>query len=360
MNWYYTKKGSFRTRSIVSDDQLSMMATAGELQEDDLLMSEKTSQKWVRAQTVPDLFTEPEPEPEPEPQKEAEVPAEALPEPPKDSHRLKSAVVAVILAIVAVLTVIVASQIKKDPPLPPPPTTPTPDVDPWETVEADMAALIKKEHLGDARIMLADYVEANGEDTTSSALRAQMDKHSKRGQLSTLYARLIRCAATPKDVTELITLSGELNELDNLKNSLRTTLTAKKPPSSSLCLGILDLSKRLKDETLQSLAVSTYAKVLDISTSEKACLELIDVYISCAMTDKVLGTLTGFTERNPESARIWLELSAHLALAEKAEESLEALKKAVKLGGDDTREAARRDPRFESLKDTWTFKWNTR
>ena len=357
MNWYYTKKGSFRTRSIVSDDQLSMMATAGELQEDDLLMSEKTSQKWVRAQTVPDLFKEPEPEPDKVPQA-PEVPAEPLPGPSKDSHRLKSAVVAVILAIVAILTVIVASQIKKDPP--PPPPTPTPDVDPWETVEADMAALIKKEHLGDAKIMLADYVEANGENKTSAALRAQMDKHSKRGQLSALYAKLIHCEAEPEDVAELITLSRALNELDNLKNSLRTTLTAKKRPSASLCLGILDLSKRLKDEKLQSLAVGTYAKVLDISTSEKACLKLIDVYISCGMTDKVLGTLTGFTERNPESARIWLELSAHLALAEKTDESLEALKTAVKLGGDDTREDARKDPRFESLKETWTFKWSTR
>lgn len=353
MNWFYMKRGSFRTRSILSEEQLAMMATAGDVGEDDLLMSEQTGMKWVRAHTIPDLLREPEPEPEPQPA----PPITPAPQPAKDSHQVKSAMVAVTLTVIAMLAFIVTKNLKAPPEVPPPPAT---AADPWDTVEADMATLVAKGHIADARTILADYVDAKGENETSTALRKQLATHEKRDKLSTVYSLFIRSAATSDDIEELILLSTELKELDNLKTSLRTVLASKKRPSPTLCLSIIELSKALKDQTLLSLAVNTYAQVSGAFKSEKACLDLIDVYIKCGMTDKVLTTLTTFTEQHPESARIWLELGAQLALANSEEASLEALKRAVKLGGDETRKDARSDPRFESVKETWTFKWNTR
>jgi hypothetical protein len=359
MHWYYMKRGSVRTRSILSDEQLAMMARAGELGENDLLWSEETKNKWVRASSIEKLFKVDAPEslPEPAPLSEPE-PIEEAAVPEKQRSQVKSAIAAIIIAILAVITVIVAGKVKKSLTPPPPPATPQVETNKWETVETDLASLIKSGHLDDAREMITGYIEDNGNDATSSLLKRRLDQHLKRAKLSSLSTAFMRGSATPAQIQALVALAVELDATKNLKSSLRSALKSAKQPA--LCRNILALAKQLKDTPLQLQAVEALARVLDLSTSEKDCIELVALYIDYDMQAKAVLLLQSFTAKNSESSVALLELAALLALQNKPDESLEALKLAVKAGGDDAKAAARRDPRFDSIKDTWSFKWNTR
>lgn len=361
MIWYYMKKGSVRTRSILSYDQLVMMARAGEIHEQDLLWSDKTEKKWVRASSIEELFKVDKEGPAP--QSEA-VPAEpqavaAEPSAPeKEKNPKKAAAAAVIIAILAIITVLSVGKVKEMLTPPPPPPPPPVETNTWETVDADLAALIKNGHLNDARQMIADYVEDKGNDETSAQLKRRLDQHLKRTKLSTLYVTFIRGRTTAAQAKELVQLSTELAEMDKLKASLVAALKTAKQPAT--CRNILNLAKLMKDRPLQLQAVESLSRVVDAGASEKNCMELVELYLHYDMQKEALSILKSFTADHQEAATAWLELSALLALQNDEDESLNALKVAVKAGGDATKEKARNDPRFDSIKDTWSFKRKTK
>jgi tetratricopeptide (TPR) repeat protein len=245
-------------------------------------------------------------------------------------------------------------------PPPPPPPSPPVETNRWETIESDLDVLLKGGCYVAARALISDYVTDEGTNKLSSALSSSLDLHIRRSQLASLLTTCSRPKATAKQVADLVSLAAELGQTKNLTTTLSATLTAKKGPSVARCEAILTIARELKDPSLQNLTVATYAKVSNYKTTEKACFRLVDLYIEYGQMDKAIEALKEFTTKNGKSAPAWLELSALLAMQKKTDESLEALKTAVSIGGDDTRKKAREDTRFESLKDTWTFKWNTR
>lgn len=367
--WYYMQRGNVRERKILSDDQLTAMAREGELDKDDLLWRAEGDQKWVRASSVPDLLVEPEPPRKAEPEeKPGPLPGSETkpqkPEPaPEKGHGHKSAVVAAVIAIIAIIAVLAANKVKgllQEPESPPPPPPPPEETNTWQTVEADLTALLKGGMIEDANDLISAYAADRGEDAVAARLRSALSTHLKSQQLQKMYEAFIRGQLDAGGKKELLSLSRELGDMEKLKKSLALALTAKRPPSEELCRSILDLSRILTDEPLELAALEALAKVLKADTSEEGCLEMVKVYAALEMADKAITLLQQFVETNPESANAWYELTAHLAQADKNDEALEALKVAMKLGGKDARIDARRDERFDSIKDTLTFKWNTR
>jgi hypothetical protein len=364
MMWYYMKRGSVRVRDTVSDEQLRNMARAGDIDETDLLWSEQTAGRWVRAGSIPDLFVREAPAPvAPEPKAQ---PQDQPPEPVAEKgHHHKSAIAAVIVAVAAIAGVIAVNHFKKGmlpPPTPPPPQTPPPapvETNEWETVEADVASLIKRGMVSDAQEVIAAYVSDKGEDTISAGMRKAVDTHMKRQRLTELYADFIKGKANAEQKKALIDISRELGELDNLKASLKSTLTGKKLPSEGLCRSILDFSKTLADESLRITSIETLAKIIKASSSERGCMEMVKLYEAEKMTDRATEQLRTFAAAHPNATNAWFELSARLAASGEKDEAMEALKEAIRLGGKEAKIDAKRDPRFESIKGAG-FWWLTK
>lgn len=67
------------------------------------------------------------------------------------------------------------------------------------------------------------------------------------------------------------------------------------------------------------------------------------------------GVLHRFLQQYPENADIWVNLAAAYANSQKLDEAIEALRKALALGGDATRRGIQDDARFASIRDTPEF-----
>jgi tetratricopeptide (TPR) repeat protein len=373
MMWYLLKPGSIRKRRVLTEEQLKKMAGAGEVHDHDLLWSEQTGNRWVRAAAIPNLLPKPEPKPQAPVQKSAPAaapaPAQAAqaaqtrqapsPKPQANNRQHRPAVIAVIIAALAIAGVFLADKLKKPEELPPAPPQPA-ESNIWAAVESDLAAMISENRIDDANALIVSYVEDKGQDAISARMKASVERHRKRQRLTVLYSLLLKGAAKDEEKSELLQSAADLGELANLKESIASTLSAKKPPSPEACRTLLGFSGMMKDRQLEILSVEALRAGLKVSSSEPDCMEIAGLYVRYNMQDKAIVLLREFVTAQPDSAEAWFELAALLAASARTEEALEALKTAVKLGGDDACIDAKRDPRFDSVKDTWTFKWNTR
>lgn len=359
------KKGCFRQRGIASREHLAAMAHNGGLEEADLIYGDSTRGRWVRADSLPELFSHKTPSKPAITPVQPKPPAPPPPPPPRHhpekprSISFKTYLTVLLLALLAILTLAVTGVLKKAKPVPPPPPVIPEETNIWQSVETDAADLIQSGQLKEAEKLINSYIEDCGTNEISARLTAKLNHRFKQEQLKELYSIFRKNQASSDQMLALVALSTELGETANLVTTLESALAARTPPSTATCKSILTLGRILKNHELQVTAVNTMG--LNFKNSSLAdCMKIVELYKEYQMPDKAVSLLQKFTEAHSDASEAWLELSALHSLRNNEDESLSALKKAVQTGGEPVREKARKDPRFDTVRDTWTFKWQTR
>jgi len=85
-------------------------------------------------------------------------------------------------------------------------------------------------------------------------------------------------------------------------------------------------------------------------------LEIARMYGEMNKGDLFIGALEMYVQRDPSQPRVWLDLAAAYAGMQRRPDSIRALKRAVDSGGEAIRDAARKDNRFDSIREIPEFK----
>ena len=79
-------------------------------------------------------------------------------------------------------------------------------------------------------------------------------------------------------------------------------------------------------------------------------IEIARMYAEMQRIDQFIGALELYVKRDPGQPRIWLDLAAAYSVTQKRGESVRALRRAIEIGGETIRDAARRDQRFDPVR----------
>jgi tetratricopeptide (TPR) repeat protein len=79
-------------------------------------------------------------------------------------------------------------------------------------------------------------------------------------------------------------------------------------------------------------------------------LQIGQLYANAKRFDLLEQALRKFLEKEPNNARVWVDLAAVQAATDKQDASLQSLKRAISLGGEAVREMVRKDQRFERMR----------
>jgi hypothetical protein len=79
-------------------------------------------------------------------------------------------------------------------------------------------------------------------------------------------------------------------------------------------------------------------------------LQIAQMYASVQRFDLFAIALQKYLEKEPNNARIWIDLAAAQAMTMQTNEAFASLRKAIQLGGEPVRDIARKDKRFENLR----------
>ncbi|MFU8779559.1 MAG: tetratricopeptide repeat protein [Kiritimatiellia bacterium] len=365
MQWFYIKHGSFHQRGVATWDQLEKLVHSGEIQDSDLIYSEGTNYKWVRASSIPGLFRSKD--------GRGTGSAPAVPAASPGSQPLthqarfsrrnllflfRAFVVALGIVLLASITSAIRGVSRRSPPEPPIVITEEP-VASWQSVESDVRGLLQSGQLLEAGNIINRYIDDMGTNEISIRLTQDLQLRRKQTRFSELYGKLRVNRANNDDMVALASLAEELGRTETLVNTLKSALVGRPPPSPAMCRSIMSLGRILQHRELQLAALDTLGRTFD-SASPYDCLALVELYIAYQMPDEAVALLEAFTEAHPDAFETWLELAALLALQEQADAALAALKEAVQTGGDEAREKAREDVRFDFVRRTWSFRWQTR
>ncbi len=85
-------------------------------------------------------------------------------------------------------------------------------------------------------------------------------------------------------------------------------------------------------------------------------LQIAQMYGEANRIDLYINTLKLYVEKEPANPRVWLDLSAAQAARNQTNEAIAALRRAVELGGEAVRDLARKDERFNNLRNLPAFK----
>ena len=85
-------------------------------------------------------------------------------------------------------------------------------------------------------------------------------------------------------------------------------------------------------------------------------LQIGQMYAEARRFDMLATTLERYLQREPGNLKVWVDLAAVLANIQKPAEAIQALRKAVDMGGDPVRDIARKDQRFDPIRQSPEFK----
>lgn len=85
-------------------------------------------------------------------------------------------------------------------------------------------------------------------------------------------------------------------------------------------------------------------------------LQIARLYAEMNKIDQFIGALELYVQRDPSQPRVWLDLAAAYASTQRRADAIRALKQSVEKGGEAIRDTARKDTRFNELRELPEFK----
>lgn len=85
-------------------------------------------------------------------------------------------------------------------------------------------------------------------------------------------------------------------------------------------------------------------------------LQIAQMYAEAQRADLLAVALERYVQKEPSNPAVWFDLAGIQAQMQRTNESLQSLRQAIQRGGDAMRDKARKDPRFNSVRETSEFK----
>jgi hypothetical protein len=415
MKWFYAKQGNMKERGFVEEDELHEMASDGKLERDDLVWKETSDAGWVRASSVWGLFPKEEGEEEEkwmgQQKRPARTMAEAVEEAeaeeeynrtPVPTTKPKRSPVPIFLALIAVVIFFAWTAKQKHEAgngADPEPTLPTEEIDvepnpvSGPVIEPDVLPDVEPQPKIEPAHEPEPDPETEEEEDPWVPVRKEVDLNLRTGKVKLAELRIIemaevfgaddryvklfsaRLAQLKKQLTELAALkkklpSGDLTEAEaerlsrlstlydphgHLHKTLVKMLTAEQGLTAPICIGAVRTASAMDDAQLVSISAREYSVRVSSLESEVLCLEVARHCQYANLNDQALAILIKYLDPYPKAASVWYERSALEAASGQKDRALKSLKIATRLGGDKARARARKDIRFNSIKETWTF-----
>lgn len=99
----------------------------------------------------------------------------------------------------------------------------------------------------------------------------------------------------------------------------------------------------------------TLRMVEDPNLPPEIALRVGQLYVDNKRFDLLVTALRKYLERQPTNAKIWLDLAAAETQLQHTNEAIEALRRAIELGGEPVRDVARNDRRFDAIRQSPQF-----
>jgi len=93
----------------------------------------------------------------------------------------------------------------------------------------------------------------------------------------------------------------------------------------------------------------------DTNLPPSVCLRVAQIFADAKQFPRLAAALQKYLARDPGNTRIWMDLAAAQVAAGRSNEAISSLSQAVKLGGEPVRDAARKDRRFDPIRNDPAF-----
>ena len=148
----------------------------------------------------------------------------------------------------------------------------------------------------------------------------------------------------------------ERKEASTLQDLVEALIRDKGEITSGASLSAARLCKAAGWPVLQKSSLKEFVARAPMSGPAGEYLEVVQMYGALGESGKGADLLTKYLANEPQSSAAWMELSAIRCAAGDSKAAMTALKQAIDRGGNEACANARRDSRFDSIRDTRAFR----
>jgi len=153
-------------------------------------------------------------------------------------------------------------------------------------------------------------------------------------------------------VAEFLEQIKGMEAADNRRRELESQMA--KGADVNLALELADIYRRMN---LGQLFESLTANIIrQENLPPSVIIKVAEMYADVKRFDLLATALERYVQREPNNPRVWTDLAAVQASLQKPAEALKSLRRAIELGGEPVRDIARKDARFNALRDNPEFK----
>lgn len=377
MQYWYATRGNSTKRGMADELVLFEMAKKGRLKPTDLVWSAATGSCWVPASTIEDLFLPAAAESE-----TAAAPAVVPVRNPAnvDKHRKWVSPLLVTIAMLCLTCIMSFVAVK---------------VVRARRVVTPTGFLAKIERTAMADVVTAGVSESIATSARSNAVASLKDRiyacfindrlaeaeqlieslrqteggEESAGRLTTRLGGLKRTSARKSELEkalkagtldigaadELLIIYRERKEEDSLLTLTEDLLKDKGSLTPEMSLSAARLCKAADWKQLEKSALREFVSRALMSGPDHDYLEVAQMYSN--LGEQAMGTqlLERYLANSPQSSAVWLEIAAIRCSSGDFKESMLALRQAVDKGGDEACALARRDSRFDPIRDSPVF-----
>lgn len=378
MQYWYSIKGDSSRRGLADELVLFEMVKNGKLKPTDLVWSVQTGSRWVPAATIEGMFSQDAMAAAAAAEGQI-APAIALSQGSRRHTLVMTVVVAAIFMLVACAIAFIAMKVAKPvKPLVKPDfltslekeaglNTATGEVavgiatlarnNAVDSLRDRISACFAKDQLDDAENLIGELRRTEGGEEFVQRLSVRLNG-LKRTALRKVELEATLAAGTLDKVgaEELLSIFKERKEEAKLQRLIEDFLGGKSDITPGTSLAAARLCKAAGWHSLQRTALREFGSRAPMSGQDAEYLEIVNMYSVLGEPLKGADILMRYLTNAPQSSAAWLELAAIRCSTGDSRTGMIALQQAIDRGGQWACTAARRDSRFDPVRDMSAFR----
>ena len=171
-------------------------------------------------------------------------------------------------------------------------------------------------------------------------------------QARTVIEQFLQGDPENKKVAEFLNQIKELETADARRRELESQMA--QGASVEQALELADIYRRMNlTQLFESLTMNV---IRQDNLPPDIILRVANLYAQMNRADLFTTALERYLQKEPNNASIWFELAAAQAMTQRPKEGIQSLRRAIELGGEPMRDAARKDQRFTAVREQAEFK----